>query len=156
MSHPRSPWIWWRFYSSSCLQRQVSNDRENSEPITPLNSKYKLSFLLDISCIIHESKWRRFAPLFLLKDFFFYLFCWRAPFFLWKCLCFKIQNWLILLERVCETASNHILVFFPRYVTPTGLAVPLGERDTYTAVPRVVGPTCVTQTVCCFIIRRLI
>lgn len=114
MSHPRSPWIWWRFYSSSCLQRQVSNDRENSEPITPLNSKYKLSFLLDISCIIHESKWRRFAPLFLLKDFFFYLFCWRAPFFLWKCLCFKIQNWLILLERVCETASNHILGFFSK------------------------------------------
>lgn len=51
---------------------------------------------------------------FFIKRFFFYLFCWRAPFFLWKCLCFKIQNWLILLERVCETASNHILVFFPK------------------------------------------
>lgn len=34
-----------RFYSSSCLQRQVSNERGNSEPTTHWNSKYKLSFL---------------------------------------------------------------------------------------------------------------
>lgn len=46
-------------------------------------------------------------------------------------------------------------LFFSRYVTPTGQAVPLVERDTYTPAPRVVGPTCVTQTVCCSVIRLI-
>lgn len=43
--------------------------------------------------------------------------------------------------------SIHHRVYRDRYVTPTGQAVPLVERDTYTPAPRVVGPTCVTQTV---------
>lgn len=60
------------------------------------------------------------------------------------------------MASICTPFLFYEKFFFSRYVTPTGLAVHLVERDTYTPAPRVVGPTCVTQTVCCFIIYRLI